>query len=203
MLWPVLTFGSLLFYIVALVPALVLAFFTSRDNYAKSTGAVVVTLVVLTLFSDFNVFALIGANPWTALGLIPGYIVAGALYSIFYWWFVYCPKAADVYGTLRAKWMESKGIKDGTPLTPAQRDDVLDYAARYNYNRRFDQFPPQASKNKRRITGWIVYWPFCIIGAFFGDFIGRLANIAWVWLAGTFQRISNHAFSSRFDEFKS
>lgn len=54
--------------------------------------------------------------------------------------------------------------------------------------------------NKARITGWIIHWPFSILGFVFGDMLSRLANKIWGYFSGVYASIEKHVYKDFKDD---
>lgn len=63
--------------------------------------------------------------------------------------------------------------------------------------REFEQYkdhPPQVRQYKSKIISWMSYWPFSMIGTFFGDIVRRIYNTIFEIIHDMLQSMSDHMF---------
>lgn len=53
---------------------------------------------------------------------------------------------------------------------------------------------PRATEHKSRITGWVGYWPFSMVGTMINDPLRKLIDFIFTWFNGLYQRMSNYIF---------
>lgn len=56
--------------------------------------------------------------------------------------------------------------------------------------------------NKTRITGWIIHWPFSMLGFIFGDMLSRLASKVWGSFSGIYTSIEKKVYKDFEDDPK-
>lgn len=52
-----------------------------------------------------------------------------------------------------------------------------------------------ANHHKSRITGWIIHWPFSMIGALFGDVLSRIVSSIYTMMSSMYDRIADSVFA--------
>lgn len=165
--------GALLmpWYWLGLLGLLILAdvILVSNDWFGGATGTLLVGGLLITFFgADVNPFTWVWANPGLVLEFVSYWLLAGAFWSIVRWYLF----LLKVRARTRASASQSK---QQTPLT-RPRDSY-------------------ASENKSRITGWIAYWPFSIVGYFLGDFLTNVFKNVYRVLSSLYEKMGNAVFA--------
>jgi hypothetical protein len=116
------------------------------------------------------------------------------------WRVFFLPDLFKSYDMIRTKFLKTAGPNGETlkdfPADPTVRD-------RFNNVREVQvlniQVKRMARNNKARITTWMVYWPFSIVGTFFGDFLSRVFATIYRNISGMLQAMSDR-MASKYSE---
>lgn len=154
---------------------------TELESLTLVTVTAAAALVILALWSD--VFAIIVAHPLLSALCVPAYFVIGTAWSFWKWG-----------GLIAARLLKFE----------AEKVSLLDEHGRGSWkDRPFEDFvrqvhgyPPAVSKNKERITTWIVAWPFSVTWAIL-KWPREFAVKLYERLASTFQRMADRAFAGK------
>ncbi len=176
-----------------------------RDKYNAAFWTILVYVLVIAVFSNFNLKAVgpyIENNPWTIAYAVGAYFAIGTVWSVIKWWFVLLKKR-DQYETFRSSYLKRNGITG--ELIGQQKDDFkTKLREEFGWNK---SFPPQASENKARIIAWMAYWPFSMFSTVLGDILVRVFKkiydiLEYIFsgiyrsITGLMQNISNRVFGS-------
>jgi len=174
MLLEFLAVGTWGFWVLLAIASITMSEMLDHDSPGYATVVALVTAAVIVFFGGFNPISWIKANP-TDFGLYAvGYFVAGTLWSVFKWYFWLL--------NIRRKIMEYKAVY---PL--ATRSDL------YNEGLPTD-FPPQVSKYKSRILGWMMLWPASMVWTVINDPVRHIFEWIYDHIGGGMQAISNRVF---------
>jgi hypothetical protein len=188
-------FGGLLFWGLLAVWVIILSVQVNDRHNGYATLTLFLGLAILVLFSNTPIWQTIKDHPIYVLYGVLGYIVAAGVWAMIQWRFFFLPKLFDKYDDYRASWLKRNSLTT-MPADPTTRSKFKDDMAR---NMGDINDLRSVSQNKGRITGWMVYWPFSIVGTFFGDFLHRLFASIYKLLAGSMQRISDNR-ASKYEE---
>ena len=200
---------SLFWFILAaiIVIWIIAAVVSECDGWALS--ALVTFLAATTLFGDFP-WAWIAAHPYWILGIIVGYVLAGACWGVFRW-FYFAHEELDKYEDARQAWLRGKGIGKLTheyqPSWLQVASDQFDWIRvkvkgrwkgdGYEYEHPVEilQHQPLAVQNKARITRWMAWWPASVTWFLVDDILIRTFQIIQRWLSDTMDSIAARVFS--------
>lgn len=174
MIFDLLTFPILIFFFPILF--IVLAILTeASDRYGLSTFIVIVSALTLQLFSDIHPFTFIVNNVLETIFIVIGWFLVGSVYATVKWW-IYVNKIAR----------KIKIAKDSEKIL---------YYADHRTDALGDIVPLQVSDYKGKITGWISFWLFSLLGTLLNDVLLEFAEWLYSQIGGILQKISNKAFS--------
>lgn len=202
MLYEIFNYGSFPFVLFFLIlPALLIIPLVDYNRGGSALGVILITAVLVTLFSDFNVFSWIVHNGYTLLGYVAIYLVLGVLYGFIRWYF-YLLNRRDEYGKLREvelnRWLSSQN-RYADISSPAAAAEFKDYIFSRNSSYRND-YPPHPRNHKARITTWMAYWPFSALWTFTHEPLYRLYNWIRERTMSIYTRMSRKVFGG-FSEF--
>lgn len=194
MLFEFLIFGTLWFWIAAIIFAAVVVVAIDNDRGLLATVALLAFVAALVLFGDFNPFPWLMRHPWAGVLLILAYFAIGAGWAIVKWWF-YCTDMARKYREARFRFLEQNGV---------QGDAIPDHLReKWRENSRFsDRGPPNVRQNKSRIMLWMTYWPFSMFWTLLNDPIRRVFRHIYEYISGILHRISERAFAPFAGDFE-
>lgn len=159
--WPILTF---LIIAVLLFPVVE----SERAGLAFLTIAIGAALA--QFLYGFNIFGYVVNEPWAAFTWIVVYIGFGIGYS-FVRWNSFCANWRKEYEELQADVVRNS-YNANTRL-------------KYSWDHR-----PQANTSKKRITTWMMFWPWSSFWWFFSDFIVNFFNAIYDRLAKVYTNIA-------------
>lgn len=194
------TFGGVLFWIIVGVVTLILAAQVNDEKTGYATLTLLGTIAAIVAFTNAPVVDAVKAHPIYVLYGILGYLAIAGVWAFIKWRVFFLPKLFDRYDELRTKFLRTAGPNQTAlsemPADPAVRDkfNKVDDVRYLNigYNR-------MVSHNKGRITTWMIFWPFSLIGTFIGDFLHRVFQTLYKSIAGGLQRMSD-TMASKYSE---
>jgi hypothetical protein len=151
----------------------VLALLTETERFGWATLAVVGSVVIAQWMQWADLWGAVRANAMVSAVYVGGYVVTGVAWS-FVKWFSFLMRFRDVL----------KDVKD-------QRSEhyrAVTYRG-FSLTRR-----PQAAEAKGKITAWMVFWPFSLIGTVLNDPIRRLFAFLFGRFKHLYQRMSDAVF---------
>jgi len=158
-------FGIIGFFVVFGLVALL----TETERYVWATLSIIASLVAAHYLADLHLLAFIKAHTLTSVGYLVGFIVVGVVWS-FIKWFSFLVRVREV--------MKERGD--------------------FNFPVEYRGLPldkkPLASENKKRITAWMIFWPFSLVGTLLNDPIRRIFNLIFNSLKNQYQRLSDRVF---------
>lgn len=200
MLHPFLEFGGLLFWGALALITLVLAVQVQEEKTGWAAFTFLATIAVIIAFTNAPVIEAVKAHPiYIVYGLL-GYLAIAGVWAFVKWRMFFLPNLFDRYEELRSRFLQTAGPNqtklNDFPADPAVRDRfnsqtevrMLDIN-----NRRM------VSLNKGRITTWMVFWPWSLLGTFVGDFLHRVFTTIYKTIAGGLQRMSD-SMASKYSE---
>ena len=173
-----LAVGTLGFYAILVIAALLLSVAIDRNNPGYATIVALVTLGVLSILGNFNPFSYAIHNPLESIGWVAGYFAAGAvwMWAKCGWWLKKSKRRID----------EIRQTYPGQSLNQLStffREERLPY-----------KFPVRISDYKTRLFGWLAAWPASVIGTLLNDPIRIAFEEIYALLGGSLQRLSDRIF---------
>lgn len=192
--------GGLIFWILTAIVALVIASEVQNDRSGVATATIVGYIAAIALFTTAGAaggfLAWLGHNPRYIVYGVVAYLVGAIVWTPIKWRVFFLPKLFEVYDDFKTEWMTQNKVKDLSDDTV--KANFLQAARRsigdINEKRK-------VSHNKARITAWIAYWPFSIVGTFFGDFLTRVAYSIYRGIGSFLQRLSD-GMASKYHELE-
>lgn len=194
MIWPELfVVGSLWFWLLLVVEAIVLIVLLEWDQGAIATLTLVATLLGLQLLGDVNLFGYAIDQPWTVLLGAVGYFVAGAGWTIAKWWF-YVHEQRAWYNELRGAFLRVHGLDPRSPMPVSLQALWQQCLTRARKERRPLDVHPLAAGHKARILRWMSYWPWSALFTLLKDPVRKAFLSLYHHLADYLQEISDRTF---------
>lgn len=199
----------MVFFLVVLVLfAIVECFLTEVEKFGWATTLFIVSIVGAVVgahFMDLHPFQWLVSHGVEAVLYVVAYVGAGLVWS-FGKWFFFLWRFRDKYREYKLKFLH--GLNPAfTADMPVPTDqlphfyDFLDRQERYSsaYYRVFKDNPlskkPRAVNNKARITAWMSFWPYSLVGTLLNDPVRRLFNAIFSWVKGLYQKMADAMFS--------
>jgi len=216
MFWELIVLGGAWFWISFSVFFVWLLFTTSHEKGVQSTTVIVIFLLLLAFFGDFNIFSWIYHHPISTICWSVGYVFAGVIWSIGKW-YLFNTKIKTTYNSLRNQFKSRHNID--SPSIP--EDKLCEWkhylADGYNwesvtkyYSLKISRqlqpdiqgLQPVAQEYKDIIVFWMMFWPFSLAFFFLSDFLERLYYRVYEVIVNIFSRVSNFVFKGIVDDFQ-
>lgn len=195
--------GTLWFWILMAVAALVVGVCVARESFGKATLSVVATFALLGFLGDFNVLHWLVTHAAEFAVYLVAYFAIGTAWSVGKWWF-FVRRKRDEYNDQKNAFLLQRGIKDGVipdDLRAKWREWIDNqYDGRRSVGR--SAYPPRARDYKGKITAWMMYWPWSFVVTIVDDPIRKLFNAIFRAIQDVFQRISDSAFKDVKGDFE-
>ncbi len=194
MVYELLTFGGVLFWIAFAVAVLVISAFIADDKVGKASFGLILMIAFLIAFTNTPIVSTVKEHPIYVLYGLGAYLGVAAIWATIKWRLFYLPKLFGRYEAIRADFLAEKELTE-MPAGPIRDQfNKLHEVQRLNINTN-----RMVRYNKGRITSWIVFWPFSLIGTFFGDFLLRMFDYVYRAISGTLQGMSDR-MASKYSE---
>lgn len=163
------------------------------EHWGWATLTLIVTGVAVQFLHVADIWGFMVHHTVDALLYVLAYLAVGVVWS-FIKWFSFLMGFRDKFREVRDGWYERTGLKVGDSLTEEQQKSLDDVFRFESYNGNPVLYKPKAAKNKRRITAWMAYWPFSVVGTVINDPIRRLFRFLFNQFKALYQRIADHVF---------
>ncbi len=196
-----LALGTIGFWILVGIVSLLLIAAVEYEKPGWATFSLIVAFTLLWLLGDVNIVALALSNPLLAVGVVAGYFVIGALWSVGKWWF-FVRKCREKYDDFRKEFLVRKNFSVSGPIPDSLKKDWTEYCSS-GYGRIYSCLKPEVGKNKARILTWMVYWPWSMFWTLLNDPVKYMFKWIYQQLRAVYQRIADSAFKSTENDFVS
>lgn len=187
LLWPWWAMGIL--SLVCLADILLV----ELSEEAWATGIFIVLISALVWMVNGNPFVLGWQNLGDLALFAVWWLVAGALWSLpRYWIYLVSIKeeAESDYQDKYASWKYDKERAEKTEGQGFHREAPKKTRPSNTY----------MSNNMDRLYGWVVFWPFSIIGTFFGDFLHQVVKVVAIFFSSIYERVAGQVFKGWEDD---
>lgn len=181
--------GGLWFWILTAVTAISILICVEREDGSGSTALLVLYLILLWIFSDFNPLAWLGQNPKTAVAAILLYFLLGTVWAVVKW-YAYVHQQARRVRSLLLEFLKRHGLETLRDATPEVRREWATHCS----IRGVSHEPPLIARHKDRIVLWMSYWPLSAIWTLINDPVHRIFKMIYNRLGGVLQGMSNRAY---------
>jgi hypothetical protein len=216
----------LVFVIIALSGIFILeAVLAEIECFGWATLILIMAAVSAHLFHIVDLLTLVRTHALGTIYFIGLYFIAGVVWS-FAKWFFFLRGFLEMYRQKKEEWLENRAnhtgallvgacgrkpakvygsVSDkneavaslGAPLSDAQLSEEFLESIKYqSYRDNSLGRQPKASNNKARITAWIAFWPFSLVGTLVNDPVRRLVDFLFNQFKALYQRMSDAIFSS-------
>ncbi len=196
MIESLLLIGGLWFWMLALLFVVLVTAFLDQEVY----GFIVVFTILGALIFYFlgrgrEIVDYYINNPTSILVHIGLYVVLGALYSVLKW-FLFVKNKKNEYLKEKKEFVEGK-LKEGR----------CESTIKASWKESFGSFESFAkyltpSKNKGKITFWIIYWPFSLLSLILRDLTVEIATFVMNKLGSVYKAVSKGQFSDIEEDLK-
>ncbi len=219
MLFGLAMFTTLWFWVAAVMLGTIIYAVYNEEFQWPLIGALV-GVATLHWFSDIPVWLYIKTNYATMLTYVAYYLVIGVVWS-FVKWYMFLLREKDSYTEMRDKFFKEMANKaDQLAVRWSKDEETVIKASEikakflngefpnekakqaWKSKIEYKEFPPKASTNKSRITTWMIYWTFSMVGTFFGDWLKDLFNFIYNLFGNVYDKISHSVFGKFEEDFK-
>lgn len=169
----------------------------TENNHGTAAGAVLLAAFIgASFFTGWGSLVWIVTNPGTVALLIGAYGVVGILWSILKWFF-YTRKdeTQKVIRTLHATYKADAAAhaKSEASINRSNPNYVVEEYQDFDAWLKSNSYqnPLDPSKNKIRITRWMIWWPTSFLWTLLSDLIVNIANFVYDKIAVIFTSILN------------
>lgn len=164
---------GLLEFSVFLVAFVFVTFLTETERFGWGTLATIGTLVVAQWLHWADILGFARANALMSAVYFGGYIVAGVVWS-FVKWFSFLMRFRDVLKEI------------DVPGSEHYRET--------SYRGNSLNQKPMAARNKKKITAWMIFWPFSMVGTVLNDPVKRIFTFLFGRFKHLYQKMSDRVF---------
>jgi len=179
-----LAVGTVGFWLLLAASTITLACLVENEKGAWATGTLFITLVLLQLLGDVQVFSYLYQHPFVSFLCVCGYFGAGVAWSVWKW-LLYNRDQRTAYDELRTKFLKEKGVTDNV-LSETLKEEFETWVN----NNRID-IRPQVTNHKERVLRWMTYWPWSALAWLLSDPIRRLFRELYHQVQSFLQKISD------------
>jgi len=198
--------GGIWFYALALLATIAILISLTSDKFFWATIWIVSFLAAIHLLGDAHFMDKALAHPLTTFGYFVGYLGVGVVWSLFKWWLT-MRGIRSKYDLLKSDYLLRHKI-DSSVIPDSHKEEwrkhVIDnreYKWGYGHDQGQNPAIPMLSRNKDRITGWMVYWPASMVLFFLGDLLVNIYDWLYLTFAKFYQKISDRVFKGIKDDF--
>jgi hypothetical protein len=189
--------GGVFFYLLVAVVTILLILFAELERPICAGITLILTFALLALLGNFNILAAIKAHPFISLIALPGYFVAGTLWSFAKWWF-YVHNEAAKYKEKKEEFLKGEKV---LLMAPEEREAAwrryLEHLQSYRSHPK-----PEVSENKCRILTWMIYWPWSFVWTIINDPVTKFFKFIFRKLRFVYEAIVNSAYKDVEGDFK-
>lgn len=187
--------GSFWFFILLGAISIALIFLLEYDKWGKSLFVLAITLVLLALYGDFNLLALILHEPIKTGLLVLAYGAVGALWSVVKWYF-FLMNRKDKYKVLRTQFLESLDLASGDAIPEEEKENfqkVLQSSYNHDDSGSLEK-RPFAKHHKNKISVWIAYWPWSAFWTLLRDPLKRISQFLFDCFHDLYETMSRRIY---------
>jgi len=159
--------------LVLLAVFAVLALLTETERFGWATLAVAGTVAVAQWMHWADIWGFVRAHALVSALYVGGYVVAGVLWS-FVKWFSFLMRFRDVLKEVR--------------VPGSEYYNAIVYRG-FSLSRK-----PAAAEAKGKITAWMIFWPFSLVGTVLNDPVKRIFTFLFGRFKHLYQEMSDRVF---------
>ena len=189
--------GGLLFWLLAAVITFIMVVSMHNRNEGLAIFVMFISLLVWFLAGDLRTH--MPSNPLDYLLAPVFYIIVGLVWAVPKWT-LFLWSIKEEYISRLAEFKKKHNIT--TKGIPEEYQNKWKEGANYGWLQESGAFyrdgkltPPQFSKNKERIVGYVFLWPWSMLESLIGDVLKRIVNWVIELCSSVFQSVSNWMFS--------
>jgi len=183
-------------------------FLVELEFFGWATVVLIATVAGVQWLNVFDIMRYVADNLLTSTLYVLGYLVVGIIWS-FLKWFSYLMKFRDKFRETKTAFLIKRGVhlENGQPLpyntaVPEHlKQDFAQYLReQYAYKTDYLELKngqkPVASKNKKKITAWMAFWPCSVISTLLNDPVRRVFRFLFNLFKGLYQKLADTVFAN-------
>jgi hypothetical protein len=163
-------------------------------------GTFVLSLVAHHFWQTPSLVDWVVANGVFTLAYVGAYLAVGVGWS-FIKWFSYLMGFRDAFREQKEAFCLRNGLDPKAAITDekvlSEFDSHLSHNVGWSEKHRgqlLSRERPRAAKSKARITAWMAFWPFSVVGTVLNDPVRRLFNFLYSQFKALYQKMSDFVF---------
>lgn len=187
MIWP-------LFFTAALLVAMFVAITAEHGIFATVVLAIYLATMYWTVGIDLT---WVQAHPLKTLMCSVGYLAAGALWTI-WWWYRYCLRRLRKYEDAKSQFLRDHKLPTTYEFIP-DSDNQKAWKEQWRQVAGYGEashIPALAANHKATLCTVLAYWPLSVLESLLTRFLRGVFEQLYHWLASTLQRISDRIFAA-------
>ena len=191
MLLELVAAGGIIFWLLMVIVLVSIVVSIEHNSFVCATAILLGTGFFIQLFTSFNMLGYLSSHAISNLLYFLSYLFIGGIWAICKW-YLHCIKIASMYQIMRDHWLNA----NKKTLQNISYDDKKSMLASVK-----NRLPIKyGNQNRDIIYGWIIFWPFSALWTLTNEPIIYILKFITNQTMLIMQRISNRAFSSRFNE---
>lgn len=158
------------------------------------------SLVCHHFWGTFSIVDWVVANGVFTLVYVGAYLAVGVGWS-FVKWFSYLMGFRDAFREQKEAFCLKRGLDPKAPITDeavlkdldSHLSSNVDWGQRHRHQL-LSRERPRAVKSKARITAWMAFWPFSMVGTVLNDPVRRLFNFLYSQFKALYQKMADFVF---------
>lgn len=158
------------------------------------------SLLAHHLWGTFSVVDWVVQNGVFTLVYVAAYLAVGVGWS-FVKWFSYLMGFRDTFREQKEAFCLKNGLDPKAPITDEKVLSDFDHHLSSNVSwgerhrgQLLSRERPRAAKSKARITAWMAFWPFSVVGTVLNDPVRRLFNFLYSQFKALYQKMADFVF---------
>jgi hypothetical protein len=190
-------FGMLGWWVVSLLCLIWLFVAVEKTHWVSITFCIILYVLFLQFLGKLQVFEQAVNHPWEIVLSVLGYFMLGFIWSFVKWW-LFVNKAAQKRLEAREKFVRGyQPFESAIPRNVRNHTDENRMADRWEDEVRMNGLEkPTVSKNKGKITTWVLCWPVSFICSLLDDFVRKLVKQLVLKFHKMYDHITNSAFKA-------
>lgn len=184
--------NNVLLSVLTVVVVIVLLTLTVDNNFTPSSFTVLAYIILISAFTEHNVFKIAYANLGQVIGWVVAYLSIGALFSVLQYW-NRLKTIVNIMQPIKAAFIEKYDLSI-KPQDPVPSSHHLEWnrfrsESLSSHQRELINLGTSPSSLKGTIIGWITFWPFIAAGWFISGSIRRITHAIYHSLVDVYSKI--------------
>lgn len=169
------------------------------EKFGWATLTLILTLVGVQVFhvGGLDLLAFAREHLVQTLLYVGGYLVVGVVWS-FIKWFSFLMGFRDEFKQGKAAFLNGLKLNPEGQVPENELDNFHSFMQKWKYGGYYGNdlsMRPRAAKNKARITAWMAFWPYSVVGTILNDPIRRVFNWLFNGFKALYQKMSDAIFA--------